>query len=164
MNSAKTCTVVVAGPDAGDGPWVHSIVMKLGLEKKVTFTGLVDGALKLGVLHDADVVAHTLSYECFGLVPFEALMCGTPAVVTTGTGCGEVLEKAGLDCHVQFGNVEQLANRLEYVLDNPSEAVEDVAKAQQYIQSNLSLHRVVDQLEHLYGSIVGQQDGNVQGK
>jgi glycosyltransferase involved in cell wall biosynthesis len=145
MNSAKTCTVVVAGPDAGDGPWVHSIVMKLGLEKKVTSTGLVDGALKLGVLHDADVVAHTLSYECFGLVPFEALMCGTPAVVTTGTGCGEVLEKAGLDCHVQFGNVEH-------------------AKAQQYIQSNLSLHRVVDQLEHLYGSIVGQQDGNVQGK
>ena len=43
----------------------------------------------------ASLVVHPAVGEAFGLVPFEAALCGTAAVVAGGHGCGEWFARAG---------------------------------------------------------------------
>ncbi len=44
---------------------------------------------------DADVLALPSMHEIFGLVAFEALMCGTPVVLANDCGAGNIIEDAG---------------------------------------------------------------------
>ena len=58
---------------------------------RTIFTGLLRGQERLEALADADVVVYPSEDEVFGLVPLEALLCGTPVIVADDSGCGEIV-------------------------------------------------------------------------
>ena len=62
----------------------------LGIAERTRFVGLLTGRARLDLLADADVVVYPSADEVFGLVPLEALLCGTPVVVADDSGCAEV--------------------------------------------------------------------------
>ena len=76
--------LVVAGHDMGAGPAVDALVRRLNLERRVFRPGLLTGPDRLDALAAANVVAYPSRDEVFGLVPLEALLCGTPVVVCDG--------------------------------------------------------------------------------
>ena len=55
--------------------------------------------------------------EIFGLVPFEALLAGTPVVVADDSGCGENIRAVGGGDVVPLGDVDALATSIRNVLD-----------------------------------------------
>ena len=74
---------VIAG-DGAQGPALHRMAERLGLGERVVFTGRVDQAEAVALLHAATLMAlpaHQRS-EAFGLCQVEAMACGLPVVST----------------------------------------------------------------------------------
>ncbi len=79
------------------------------LEGRVTFTGVRSGDDQAREYATADILVHPAVGEAFGLVPFEAALAGTAAVVAGGHGCGEWYGRAG-GCVVPPDNVDALVD------------------------------------------------------
>lgn len=75
--------LVFAGPAEGDyARRVRARVQKLGLEARVTWTGLIEGDLKWGAFHAAEAFVLPSHQENFGVAVAEALACGLPVLIS----------------------------------------------------------------------------------
>lgn len=143
--------LIIVGPDPeGYRARLQKQANRLGVHRKVLFLDSVRGLRKLETLVDADVVVYGASFEDFGLVAFEALMCGTPVIVSRGTGCGDLVERADAGYTVPYGRPDELATTLAYILEHPEEAAEKVRHGQAFIQQHFSPSRIVVQWEALF--------------
>ena len=115
---APGATLVVAGNDMGGGDAAHATARQLGVEERVIFTGLVEGRDRLELLASADVVVYPSEHEIFGLVPLEALLAGTPVVVTNDSGCGEVVAFTGGGLIVP-GEADSIRSAIDHILEAP---------------------------------------------
>ncbi|MFC2007783.1 glycosyltransferase family 4 protein, partial [Chloroflexota bacterium] len=127
---------------------------KLNLTDRVLFTGFLSGAEKLSALVDADVVIQTSIYEQGIRMPFEAILCGAPIIVTEHTGAGEMVSNIDGGYTIEYGNNNGLREMIQYVLDNPAEAQKKTKKAREYIKSNLSLAKGIEKYEQLYEEVL----------
>ena len=75
--------LVMAGPD--ESGWradLASLAQSLGVERRVTWTGMLTGDSKWGAYQVADAFVLPSHSENFGIVVPEALACGTPVLLT----------------------------------------------------------------------------------
>lgn len=135
---------------------IHALVRDLGIGDRVRFVGLLSGNDKLAAYVDADVVAYPSAGEIFGLVPFEALMCGTPAVVCDDSGCGEVLQAAGGGLLVPYGDPEALAGALQTLLQHQERHAACVASGRRYVAEHLGWDRIAEQTLELYRTVLAE--------
>ena len=149
----KDVILVIAGPDAGELARLQALVGRMQLAEGVRFAGTLYGQEKLAAYVDADVVASPGAYEIFGLVPFEALMCGTPAVVGEGSGAGQLIREAGAGYIVPPVNVDALAHRLRRALAGGPEVQAQVAAGQAFVRRELDWDAIAGHLEDLYSGV-----------
>lgn len=147
--------LVIAGNDMGFKKRVLEIVKELSLGDRVIFTGLLVGKEKLAAYRDSDVVVYPAVYEIFGLVPFEAIMCGTPVVVTDDCGCGEIIGREDIGYTVKYGDVPGLSNRIDEVLNSKDAATEKVLRGKQFVEKNLNWGLIGDKYVDVYRGIPG---------
>jgi glycosyltransferase involved in cell wall biosynthesis len=133
------------------------MVQGLGLDGKVRFVGPLYGPDRLAAYVDAQVLAYPAVHEIFGLVPFEALLCGTPVVVTDDCGCGHLISDAQAGDLVPYADVEALAKALRHALNNPEQSQRKVKAGQEYIRDRLNWEVIVGELENLYLEVIGSQ-------
>jgi len=57
--------------------------------------------------------------EPFGLVVAEAMACGTPVIASDSPGVRSVFSEAKTGFKIKAGDIADLAEKLEYVLNNP---------------------------------------------
>jgi glycosyltransferase involved in cell wall biosynthesis len=57
---------------------------------------------------------------------------------------------------VEFGNMKQLRDMLQYVLNNPAEVATKTQKAKAFIIANLSLGNGITKYENLYEDCIRQ--------
>ena len=145
----QNATLVVAGNDMGGLSEAQA-----NADDKVIFTGLLEGPDRLALLVDSDVLVYPSSDEIFGLVPFEGLMCGTPAVVGGDCGCGQLIREAGAGLLVPHANVEALRDRIRLLLSDREAAEAMVQRGRQYVEEKLSFHRIAEAHEVLYESVL----------
>ncbi len=148
-----TTRLVIAGSDMGCRKQLERLAARLGIASRTVFTGVLEGEDRLSALAAADVVAYPTEDEIFGLVPLEALLCGTPVVVSDDCGCGEVIGRTGGGIISSSGDAEALSHALSTVIDNPDTWREPVTRAQQRIRELFSREVVAEQLEELYRSV-----------
>jgi len=70
---------------AGAGPErekLESLVLELGLERQVTFHGMLPRREVFQLMHSCDLFALSSDYETFGVVLIEAMVCGLPVMAT----------------------------------------------------------------------------------
>jgi len=140
--------LVIVGPDDGYRLVLENLIGELGLSCRVT---LVDYLSNVGLAYqDADLLVYPSRYEIFGLVPLEALLYGTPVIVTDGCGCGEIVMEADCGYLVRFGDVSGMSEMMGYALNHPEENIRKVKNGQRYIEANLSWGSVVKQVEDMY--------------
>ena len=148
--------LVIAGNDMGAGAVVESLVRSLGLERRVLRPGLLTGTLRLDALAAANVVIYPSRDEIFGLVPLEALLCGTPVVVCGDSGCGEVIGATGGGLVVPHGNRQALADAVESILTNERLWRRRAAAAGDVAREVFGADVVCRQLEALYADVVAE--------
>lgn len=146
--------LVISGPDDGELAALQALSARLGLREHVIFTGPLYGQEKLAALVDADVLASPAVHEIFGLVPFEALMCGTPVIVTDDCGSGQLIQEAGAGYLVPFGDIAALKEELLRVLTNREDALRKVEAGQRFIAKRMSWEESVTGIEQLYDELV----------
>jgi glycosyltransferase involved in cell wall biosynthesis len=75
--------LVIAGPDQeGLQKSLNHRAVQLGLDSRVTWTGMVAGAKKWGALRAAEVFLLPSHHENFGIVVAEALAIGVPTLIS----------------------------------------------------------------------------------
>ncbi|MFN2117150.1 MAG: glycosyltransferase [Candidatus Promineifilaceae bacterium] len=154
-SSEAAAKLVVAGPDEGELAGLEAIVKQLQLEKYVLFTGPLYGDQKLSAYVDSDIVVMPSKYEIFGLVAFEALMCGTPVLISKSSAAGKKLVDAGAAYAVPHNDPQIMANAILDILKCPAEAAESVARGQSFIRKHLGWESVINDTLALYRSLLG---------
>ncbi|MGH9254905.1 MAG: glycosyltransferase family 4 protein, partial [Vicinamibacterales bacterium] len=122
-------------------------------EGRTLFTGLLEGRARLELLADADVVVYPSEHEIFGLVPLEALLSGTPVVVTSDSGCGEVIASTGGGLVVQ-GDADALRSAIDHILESPAHWRAAAAEAAKRVRAMYAPGVVCAQLEQVYLDMV----------
>ncbi|KKL66792.1 hypothetical protein LCGC14_2141430 [marine sediment metagenome] len=137
----------------------HSIetrkkISKTNMSGRVMFTGYLGGVDKIRALVDADVLVQPSRNEAGARPSLEAILCGTPVIVTKDTGAGKEIAKMDGGYLVAYGNVDMLRDAIKYILKNPEEAKEKTQKAKAYIKDNLSIDKQIVKYEGLYSEVI----------
>jgi glycosyltransferase involved in cell wall biosynthesis len=151
-NELRDVILAIVGPDSGYGQVLRNLVKDLKIEDKVAFADFTDDVSK--VYYDADLLVYPSIYEIFGMVPFEAISCGTPVIVTTSCGCGDLIDEAKCGFLVKYGDVEGLKEKMKYLIENPEEGYKTVVIGKKYIMENLSLNTAVSKTINLYKDLI----------
>lgn len=151
--------LVIVGPDDGYKAKLFALVKQLNLMDCVTFIEALGGEQKLQAYVDSDVVVYPGSSESFGMVPFEAAMCGVPAIITEGSACGQLLTSFGAGFVVPYGDAPKLAAAIDGILENGQEAAQKVRAAREKIKEQLSWEKVARQYEEAYSSVLRARAG-----
>ncbi len=146
--------LVIAGNDMGAGAAARTRADAFGIGACTRFTGLLTGRDRLAALADATVVVYPSEHEIFGLVPLEALLCGTPVVVADDSGCGEVVARVGGGLVVPQGNAAALARAIALVLDRPEDWRGPVAEAGRRIRDWYGADQVAVALDAVYRAVI----------
>jgi len=123
----------------------------------VTFVDTLEGEKKLQAYVDSDVVVYASQYESFGMVAVEATMCGVPVISARDTGCGQLLTHLGADFLVEFGNVPQMAEAIDYVLTHPAVVRPKVHAAREKLMREFSWTDIARRYEDVYRSVLHQR-------
>jgi len=142
--------LVIVGPDEGFRFYLEKMIESYKLIDKVIFTGPLFNKKKLSVLVDADVLVYPSKYEIFGLVPFEALMCNTPVIVSTGTGCSELILASNSGISFEYGNTYQLTDKILELVDNKELSKLLVLNGKTYVNVHMNLDNIINKLELVY--------------
>jgi glycosyltransferase involved in cell wall biosynthesis len=88
--------LVIAGPDeCGLRAGLERLAMELGVAKRVTWTGPLNGGLKWGALHASEVMALPSHAENFGIAVIEAMACGVPVLLSKEVNIWREIEADG---------------------------------------------------------------------
>ena len=149
-NRRDDCLLMIVGSDWGHMDDCKTLVKELNIENKVTFTGFIGGQDKNNALIDADLVVQMSRHEQGAWAPFEAVLCGTPIIVTENTGAGEDVKRVKAGETVEFGNIDSLADTMESVLDNYDLALEKTEIARNYILTKMSMNARAHEYTDVY--------------
>lgn len=140
----------------GTGPELQEcldIASELGISEFIISTGRLENTQMPMAFSALDVLLQTSQNESFCLVLAEAGQCLVPSVATRVGGIPEVVEHDVTGLLVPFGNWEQYAQALIYLLENESVCSMMGAAARQKSLMAFSLERIVDQYEHVFRNV-----------
>ncbi|HUR34412.1 MAG TPA: glycosyltransferase family 4 protein [Vicinamibacterales bacterium] len=149
--------LVLGGNDLGGLREALARAEALGVRHRTHVTGLLQGAARLHLMTDADVVAYVSRDEVFGLVACESLLAGTPVVVGNDSGCAEVIGAAGGGIVAAPGDARALAAAIGRVLASPGEWRRAARGGGERVRSLFSEQTVSTRLESLYFEALGHE-------
>jgi glycosyltransferase involved in cell wall biosynthesis len=142
--------LIIAGSDDGYKSRAESLITELNLENKVKFVGYISGVDNLAAYVDADVLVYPSIFEIFGLVPFEAIMCGTPVIVTEECGCGEIIKEINCGLVVKYGDIADLKEKIYFCIRNQNDLAKLIDKGRKYIYLNFDYNCITDKLTAVF--------------
>lgn len=141
---------------AGEGPRynkLRSLIKELGLEDSVELTGeIVKNDQKWDLLNECDIFVLPSVYrrtpEAWGLVVNEAAMMEKPIITTNMTGVdGEVVRHKVSGLIVKEKDIEELANSITSLLNNPELAQEYATRAKEIVEKEYNLEKVLNSFD-----------------
>lgn len=155
--------LVIVGADDGYLSVIRELAAASPVAERITIEGPHYGLEKYRAMRSAALLVYPAVHEFFGLVPFEALLCGTPAVVCEGEGAAEVLDDVGGGWTVPYADPDALSGAMAKALaeraQDPSGWRRRVAAAQQAILSRYTWRLAADRVEGVYARAVAARGG-----
>jgi glycosyltransferase involved in cell wall biosynthesis len=152
VRAGPKARLLVAGPDEGVLDSLRSQVRDLGLQEKVTFTGMLDGEERFIALQASDVFALPATGEGASIAALEALACGLPVVLTEGSNFPEVaLAGAGV---VVPATVEALAGACRSLIDDGTSRARMGQRGRELIESHYTWPKVAPRVEAVYQAVL----------
>src|SRR3989339_650596 len=133
----------------------QSVVDSLGLSRKIVFTGFVSDDLlpKFYSVANMLILPSTDKSEAFGTVSLEAMASAVPVITSDLPGVRSVVEKKKTGLLVKPGNVDNLADMIEYLLKNPAVAKEYGRAGREKILEKYTWDKITTKLDDLIKSI-----------
>lgn len=144
--------LVIAGPDQiGLQTELQALAKRLGVADRITWTGMIGGALKWGALAASEVFVLPSHQENFGIVVAEALACGLPVIISDKVNIWREIKEyeAGLICQDSIKSTEVALNQWSEMKD--AEVAEMRTRCQncfdEYFNYNMIASKVLDVTE-----------------
>ena len=102
-------------------------------------------------------VVPSLCYDNLPNVLLEGMANGRPAIVSALGSLTETVKDGETGCHFEAGNPEALANKMEYLLANPTIVHEMGEKAHSYVKVHHSPEKHIAALESLLYSCINER-------
>lgn len=147
--------LVFAGPEERDGylTRLKSLAVASGIADNVLFTGPLFDDAKWAAYRDANVFVLPSQNENFGNSAAEAMVCGTPVIVTDQCGIAPIVDgRAGL---VVPHDSRAIATALKLLLDGGSLAGE-FRDACPSVVRGLSWEQPLSQMETIYREVISE--------
>ncbi|MGQ9603007.1 MAG: glycosyltransferase family 4 protein [bacterium] len=148
--------LVIAGDvDPADGLDQYVKELKSMADERTIFLGWVYG----------DLLDELYSNAFLFVLPSETEGLSVSLIEALNFGCGILVSDIpeNLDAVQEYGfsfknaDVEDLARRLQYLIDNPDEVFKKKGKARDYVRARYGIGPVVDSLEELYEEVMGKR-------
>jgi glycosyltransferase involved in cell wall biosynthesis len=123
-------------------------------QERVTACGVLAGDALAAQYAGADLVVHPAVGEAFGLVPFEAALAGTAAVVAGDHGCGEWFARAG-GCVVPPDDTAALIAAVRVRLEEPERARAEARAVADFARRHLTWDAAAAAVEGVYAEVLG---------
>jgi glycosyltransferase involved in cell wall biosynthesis len=134
--------------------YAPDLVQKLGIFRRVTFTGKLSPENLRREYHSAQVTVVPSLYEGFGLPAAESMACGTPVVATSAGALPEVVGEDGAGILVPPRNAKALAMAIRQVLEDRGQR-ERMAKAgRERVENLFSWRKVAERTVEVYRELL----------
>ncbi len=100
------------------------------------------------------LVVPSLEPEGFGRTVVEAQMAGTPVIATNLGAVPELIEEAKTGFLVEPGNIEQLAYKIKFILQNPGVVSNAVSTARQNALENFTVRHMTEKILGVYRELL----------
>lgn len=147
---AKDTILVIAGPDDGYKNEIESRINLLKIHDKVLLIDGLYGEDKIAAMTDADIFIYPSRHEILGIAPLEALMCGTPVIVTENCGCADFLREANGGIVVKYQDISGLLNAIQNILSKKEEAKEIALRGSELVQRKFNWDEITKNMIKLY--------------
>jgi glycosyltransferase involved in cell wall biosynthesis len=148
--------LVIAGPDqVGWQKGLNDRAEHLGLASRVTWAGMVSGAMKWGALRAAEVFLLPSHQENFGIVVAEALATGVPTLISNKVNIWREIETdvAGM---VSEDTLEGTCALLQSYLEMPAEKKLAMRQAaRECFDRRFEIRRAAESLHAILASVSG---------
>jgi D-inositol-3-phosphate glycosyltransferase len=131
------------------------IARDAGIEDRVHFLGRVGREDVPALLRSADVVACVPWYEPFGIVPLEAMACGTAVVASRVGGHIDTIVDGVTGVHVPPRDPDALAEAIRDLLADPARRAELGANAARRARRGYGWPRVAGHTREVYARVLG---------
>ncbi len=135
---------------------LSSLVAKIGLERKVMFTGFVDDDTLRKLQMSADVSVVPSLFEPFGIVALEAMAAKSPVVVSDTGGLSEIVEHDVSGVKVYVNNPDSLAWGITKVLTDEGYANWIRINAYKKIQEKYNWGKIAQQTRGMYENVLNE--------
>lgn len=143
----NTRLLIVGHDDEGLRSDLESLAKRLGVERKVFFTGFMDGREALSAM---DLFVLPSLWEGFGLVLLEAMAAGLPIIATRVTAVPEIIKHKETGLLTAPKDSSGLAKQIRYLLEHPDVSSALGCRAQEQVVEKFSVSRMVTDTVQLY--------------
>jgi glycosyltransferase involved in cell wall biosynthesis len=124
----------------------------LGVSGQVTFAGQVGRAALPPLLRSADLLVSVSEYDPTGVLPVQAMACGTPVIASAAGGLVDAVVDGTTGILVPPGRPALLAQRIRQLLAHPMLLEAFSVAAADRARSRYSLDRIAHETIAVYGS------------
>jgi glycosyltransferase involved in cell wall biosynthesis len=148
--------LVVAGPDqVGLQEHLNYRAAQLGIAPRITWTGMLGGAMKWGALRAAEIFVLPSHQENFGIAVAEALAVGTPALISNKVNIWREIEADGAGLAYE-DNLEGTCRLLQSYLDLPADKKQAMRQAaRECFEARFEIKKAAETLHGLLASVMG---------
>jgi glycosyltransferase involved in cell wall biosynthesis len=135
---------------------IQALLLAAGIEDRTHLVGFVEGDHKQLLIQGSNLFALTSHSENFGISVLEALVVGTPVLVTPGVGLATVVRDRNLG-YVADLSIDAITLALDRYLTDPDRAIQMGLQARQFTSEYYNWERIAAELIDVYQSIIDRQ-------
>jgi glycosyltransferase involved in cell wall biosynthesis len=133
----------------GNPKHLTSLAQKLGVEDKIIFTHATSDEELASTYAACDVFLYP-SDNTWGLVVAEAMAASKPIIVSKNSGAAEIITDNVTGFKVNHKKPTEIADHVEYLINNP-ELIEEMGNnSYQYVKQNLSWEKYAKDIEKIF--------------
>ena len=147
--------VVGEGPERGN---LEILAKKLGVERRVTFTGFVREEEKIKLLKSASVLVLPSSLEGFGIVVVEAWASHIPALVSDIPALRALVEDGKTGLIFRLRDVGELKRKLERVLGEKKLCQKMAEEGYALVRERFTWDKSAEKVENVYQACANKME------
>jgi len=147
--------LLLVGPEEYSGELyeMQQLASDLLPKSSYEFTGAIYGKQKIEKFSECDIFVFPSNNENFPLVVIEAMAAARPIICTSVGAVPEYLEHGKSCLFVRPGDPDDLAQKIEWMLANPCDAIEMGKRAKKIFQERLVQEKIMEKLRKIYFSV-----------
>jgi glycosyltransferase involved in cell wall biosynthesis len=157
----KDINLVIVGPisDRNYKQELDELIVKLGLQHRVFFAGVLKGVDKYYFIKNAQMMVHMALWESFCNVVHEGLSQGLVCIVANNTALPFLVKHGINGYHIETKDHVGLAKQIMQVMKNKdSDTIKEMKERNRAFGLEHSWMNVADKMDEWYKSLIATQD------